>query len=100
MFPTLQITVKGLLPTASYSFMVDFACIDNKRYRYSFHQSKWMVAGPGDAELPSRLHVHGDSPAPGDHWMKQVIAFDKIKLTNNQLDQNGHVSRYFVKILQ
>uniref|UniRef100_A0AC35GRQ3 T-box domain-containing protein n=1 Tax=Panagrolaimus sp. PS1159 TaxID=55785 RepID=A0AC35GRQ3_9BILA len=90
MFPTLQITVKGLLPTASYSFMVDFSCIDNKRYRYSFHQSKWMVAGPGDAELPSRLHVHGDSPALGDHWMKQVIAFDKIKLTNNQLDQNGH----------
>uniref|UniRef100_A0AC34FER1 T-box domain-containing protein n=1 Tax=Panagrolaimus sp. ES5 TaxID=591445 RepID=A0AC34FER1_9BILA len=91
MFPTLQITVKGLLPSASYSFMVDFTCIDNKRYRYSFHQSKWMIAGPGDAELPSRLHVHGDSPAPGDHWMKQVIAFDKIKLTNNQLDQNGHV---------
>ena len=24
--------------------------------------------------------------------MKQVISFDKLKLTNNQLDDNGHVS--------
>ena len=28
--------------------MVDLTCIDNKRYRYAFHQSKWIVAGPGD----------------------------------------------------
>lgn len=24
--------------------------------------------------------------------MKQVVSFDRIKLTNNQLDDNGHVS--------
>ena len=24
--------------------------------------------------------------------MKQVISFDKLKLTNHQLDDNGHVS--------
>lgn len=24
--------------------------------------------------------------------MKQVLSFDKLKLTNNQLDDNGHVS--------
>lgn len=24
--------------------------------------------------------------------MKQIISFDKLKLTNNQLDENGHVS--------
>ena len=24
--------------------------------------------------------------------MKQVVSFDKLKLTNNQLDENGHVS--------
>ena len=23
--------------------------------------------------------------------MKQVVSFDKIKLTNNQLDENGHI---------
>uniref|UniRef100_A0A7E5A1E6 T-box domain-containing protein n=1 Tax=Panagrellus redivivus TaxID=6233 RepID=A0A7E5A1E6_PANRE len=91
MFPTLQVSASGLNPGASYSFMVDFSCVDNKRYRYSFHQSKWIIAGPGDAELPCRIHVHTDSPTIGAHWMKQVVAFDKIKLTNNQLDQNGHV---------
>ena len=25
--------------------------------------------------------------------MKQVVSFDKLKLTNNQLDDNGHVRR-------
>lgn len=94
MFPTLQVTATGLDPSATYSFMVDFSCLDKKRYRYSFHQSKWIIAGPGDAELPCRVHVHNDSPALGSHWMKQVIAFDKIKLTNNQLDENGHVSSF------
>ena len=29
--------------------------------------------------------------------MKQVVSFDKLKLTNHQLDDNGHVSinKYF-----
>ena len=40
---------------------------------------------------PPRIHVHPDSPAKGAQWMKQVVSFDKLKLTNNQLDDNGHV---------
>ncbi|KHJ95321.1 T-box [Oesophagostomum dentatum] len=44
----------------------------------------------GEAELPCRTFVHPDSPASGAHWMKGSVTFDKIKLTNNQLDQNGH----------
>ncbi|KAL4003708.1 T-box family protein [Acanthocheilonema viteae] len=91
MFPTLQVTVSGLEPSVRYSLMVDLTCIDNKRYRYAFHQSKWIVAGPGEAELPCRVHVHSESPASGEHWMRQTVSFDKIKLTNNQLDQNGHI---------
>jgi hypothetical protein len=39
-----------------------------------------------------RIHLHPDSPARGAQWMKQVISFDKLKLTNHQLDDNGHVS--------
>ena len=27
--------------------------------------------------------------------MKQVVSFDKLKLTNHQLDDNGHVSTDF-----
>ncbi|CAD5215108.1 unnamed protein product [Bursaphelenchus okinawaensis] len=77
---------------AQYSIMVDFNCIDSMRYRYSFHQSKWIVAGPGDALLPCRVHIHADSPNKGKHWMKQTVGFDRIKLTNNQMDQNGHIT--------
>lgn len=36
--------------------------------------------------------MHPDSPATGAQWMKQVVSFDKLKLTNNQMDDNGHVS--------
>lgn len=50
-----------------------------------------MVAGKADPISPPRIHVHPDSPAPGAAWMKQVVSFDKLKLTNNQLDENGHV---------
>ncbi|VDD90245.1 unnamed protein product [Enterobius vermicularis] len=91
MFPTLQVSLTGLDPSLKYSLMVDLTCIDNKRYRYAFHQSKWIVAGPGEAELPCRVHVHCESPTTGAHWMRQTVIFDKIKLTNNQMDQNGHI---------
>ena len=50
-----------------------------------------MVAGKADPNSPPRIHVHPDSPAKGAQWMKQVVSFDKLKLTNNQLDENGHV---------
>lgn len=50
-----------------------------------------MVAGKADPISPPRMHLHPDSPAPGSTWMKQIISFDKLKLTNNQLDENGHV---------
>lgn len=29
--------------------------------------------------------------------MKQIVSFDKLKLTNNQMDENGHVSGKHVK---
>ena len=50
-----------------------------------------MVAGKSDPNSPPRIHVHPDSPAKGSQWTKQVVSFDKLKLTNNQLDDNGHV---------
>ncbi|VDM59947.1 unnamed protein product [Angiostrongylus costaricensis] len=91
MFPVLSISISGLETDVHYSLLVDMECVDSKRYRYSFHQSKWTATGPGEAELPCRTFVHPDSPARGAHWMKGSVSFDKIKLTNNQLDQNGHI---------
>jgi len=50
------------------------------------------VAGKADPATPGRVHYHPDSPAKGAQWMKQIVSFDKLKLTNNLLDDNGHVS--------
>ncbi|CAL2038085.1 unnamed protein product [Caenorhabditis brenneri] len=91
MFPTLSVIISGLDPVKNYVVMVDLECIELKRFRYSFHQSKWISTGPGESELPSRMFVHSDSPARGAHWMRAPVSFDKMKLTNNQLDNNGHI---------
>uniref|UniRef100_A0A1A9WC48 T-box domain-containing protein n=1 Tax=Glossina brevipalpis TaxID=37001 RepID=A0A1A9WC48_9MUSC len=91
MFPTFQVRIGGLDPQATYIMMMDFVPVDDKRYRYAFHNSSWVVAGKADPISPPRIHVHPDSPAPGANWMKQIISFDKLKLTNNQLDENGHI---------
>lgn len=71
---------------------LDFAPVDDKRYRYAFHSSSWTVAGKADPAMPPRIHIHPDSPAKGSTWLRQQpISFDKIKLTNNQLDENGYI---------
>ena len=61
--------------------------------RYVYHSSKWMVAGNADSPVPPRVYIHPDSLASGDTWMRQVVSFDKLKLTNNELDDQGHVSQ-------
>ncbi|XP_015592941.1 T-box transcription factor TBX10 [Cephus cinctus] len=91
MFPTFQCRIFGLDPNTDYLLVMDFVPCDDKRYRYAFHSSAWVVAGRADPVSPPRIHVHPDSPASGAHWMKQPVSFDKLKLTNNQLDDNGHI---------
>jgi hypothetical protein len=54
--------------------------------------SSWVIAGKADPHLPGRIHVHPDSPQRGSQWMKNVVTFDKLKLTNNLMDDNGHVT--------
>lgn len=96
MFPTFQVRLYGLDPMADYMLMMDFVPCDDKRYRYSFHSSSWVVAGKADPHMPGRIHVHPDSPAKGAQWMKQIVSFDKLKLTNNLMDDNGHVSNSYI----
>ncbi|XP_071849225.1 uncharacterized protein [Apostichopus japonicus] len=91
MFPTFQVKMSGMDPMAEYILLMDFVPVDDKRYRYAFHSSSWLVAGKADPEMPGRIHVHPDSPARGALWMKQIVSFDKLKLTNNLLDDNGHI---------
>jgi T-box protein 20 len=91
MFPTLRVSFSGLERDARYSVLMDIVPVDNKRYRYAYHRSSWLVAGKADPPLPTRLYVHPDSPFTADQLAKQTVSFEKIKLTNNMLDKSGHV---------
>ncbi|XP_074132090.1 T-box transcription factor TBX10 [Sminthopsis crassicaudata] len=91
MFPTFQVKILGMDSLADYALLMDFIPLDDKRYRYAFHSSTWLAAGKADPATPGRLHFHPDSPAKGAQWMRQIVSFDKLKLTNNLLDDNGHI---------
>ena len=38
------------------------------------------------------MYVHPESPNTGAHWMKKIISFHKLKMTNNVSDTSGYVS--------
>ena len=92
MFPTIRVSFSNLDPDAKYAVLMDVIAVDNKRYRYAYHRSSWLVAGKADPPLPTRLYLHPDSPFSGDQLSKQTVSFEKVKLTNNMLDKNSHVS--------
>ncbi|KAI3360393.1 hypothetical protein L3Q82_002303 [Scortum barcoo] len=142
MFPTIRVSFSGVDQDSKYIVLMDIVPVDNKRYRYAYHRSSWLVAGKADPPLPAslersgtrllcdlnffrlklfsasrrlgierslpnasqpiatedvtrrclsrRLYVHPDSPFTGEQLMKQMVSFEKVKLTNNELDQHGH----------
>ncbi|NXR48320.1 TBX22 factor, partial [Hippolais icterina] len=92
MFPSVRVKVKGLEPLQQYYIAIDIVPVDSKRYRYVYHSSQWMVAGNTDHScITPRLYIHPDSPCSGETWMRQIISFDRVKLTNNEMDDKGHV---------
>ncbi|KAK8761588.1 hypothetical protein V5799_027145, partial [Amblyomma americanum] len=90
MFPTLRVSFNGLHPDGRYVVLLDIVPVDNKRYRYAYHRSSWLVAGKADPPSPARLYAHPDCPFTGDQLRKQVVSFEKVKLTNNEMDKQGH----------
>ena len=116
MFPTLRCSFSGIETTIAsmlahnphhhhhnhhhqndvrFYVCMDIIPIDNKRYRYAYHRSSWLVAGKADPPSPSRLYIHPDTPYSIEQLRKQVISFEKVKLTNNEMDKSGHVSLKF-----
>ncbi|XP_057369996.1 T-box protein H15-like [Daphnia carinata] len=103
MFPTVRITFSGSLfgdhrdvsnngaNRVRYFVMLDVVPVDSKRYRYAYHRSSWLVAGKADPPAPARLYTHPDSPFTPDQLRKQVISFEKVKLTNNEMDKQGQI---------
>ncbi|GBP38656.1 T-box transcription factor TBX20 [Eumeta japonica] len=89
MFPTVRVSFSGCQPEARYAVVLDVVPVDGKRYRYAYHRSSWLVAGKADPPAPPRLYPHPDSPFSGDQLRKQVVSFEKVKLTNNEMDKNG-----------
>lgn len=100
MFPTLRVSFSGLESVETsqsnsgvkYLVLMDIVPVDQKRYRYAYHRSSWLVAGKADPPSPPRLYLHPDSPFSSDQLRKQVVSFEKVKLTNNEMDKQGHVS--------
>ena len=103
MFPTVRcaftnvdkMIATGLTPAAKFHVLLDIVPADNKRYRYAYHRSQWLVAGKADPAPPHRLYPHPDGPFSLDQLRKQVTSFEKVKITNNESDNSGQVGISF-----
>ncbi|XP_058447913.1 T-box protein H15-like isoform X2 [Malaya genurostris] len=95
MFPTVRVSFSGPLrpvtPADRYVVLLDIIPMDNRRYRYAYHRSSWLVAGKADPPPPARLYAHPDTPLGAEALRKQVISFEKVKLTNNEMDKSGQI---------
>lgn len=89
MFPTLKVNLSGLDPNTKYFVLLDLVLADDSRFRFN---AGWLRSGKAEPQWPSRVYTHPDSPATGAQWMKHELSFQKVKLTNNTMDQQGHVS--------
>ena len=94
MFPTCRVTFSDVEqePGVKYHVVLDIPPCDNKRYRYAYHRSSWLVAGKADPAPPHRLYCHPDAPFSAEQLKKQVISFEKVKVTNNESDNTGQVN--------
>ncbi|KAH9376697.1 hypothetical protein HPB48_013326 [Haemaphysalis longicornis] len=92
MFPAYKVRVSGLDKKSKYILLMDIVAADDCRYK--FHNSRWMIAGKADPEMPKRMYIHPDSPSTGEQWMQKVVSFHKLKLTNNISDKHGFVSKH------
>ncbi|RNA00001.1 brachyury isoform X2 [Brachionus plicatilis] len=80
MFPVLKTSFAHLEPTAIYEVVVDFIQIDNHKWKYI--NGEWQQGTKPDPVQLKCEYKHPDSPNFGSHWMKDSVAFNKIKLTN------------------
>lgn len=92
MFPSLRVALSGLEKDSHYCVVLEMAPLSDCRYKFS--GSQWVPAGGAEPQSAQRMYIHPDSPALGSHWQAQPIIFNKVKLTNNTLDSNGHVSTH------
>ena len=97
MFPTVRCSFGGLNNLIGaqclFAILLDIVPCDNRRYRYAYHRSSWLVAGKADPTPPHRYFIHQDGPFTVEQLnaSNHLVSFDKVKLTNNELDSTGQV---------
>lgn len=80
MFPIIAVSVRGLDPEKMYTVELSFEQIDSHRWRYV--SSQWQPGTKPDPPIVRPAYQHPDSPNYGRRWMKDIISFPKVKLTN------------------
>lgn len=97
MFPLIRCQIDGLEHRAMYSIVLEFVQIGTHRWKYL--NGNWVAGGKSEPP-PQNLqtfYIHPDSPNFGAHWMKEVVSFTKVKLTNKPTTQQGQVGWQKVK---
>jgi len=99
MFPVVKCSVSGLNPDENYAVVMDVVPAGENRFK--FHDSEWVVTGKAEpmGSDRGRLYLHPDTPSSGAKWEKQLLTFQKCKITNNHLDQLGFVSCFLYSSL-
>ncbi|XP_040413659.1 MAX gene-associated protein isoform X18 [Cygnus olor] len=89
MFPYCRYWITGLDAGQKYILVMDISPVDN--YRYKWNGRWWEPSGKAEPHVLGRVFIHPQSPSTGRYWMHQPVSFYKLKLTNNTLDQEGHI---------
>ncbi|KAM4690514.1 MAX gene-associated protein [Rhinophrynus dorsalis] len=89
MFPYCRYWISGLVPFQKYILVMDIAPLDSHRYKWN--GKWWETGGKSEPHVLGRVFIHPESPSTGQYWMHQPVSFYKLKLTNNILDQEGHI---------
>ncbi|XP_041131702.1 MAX gene-associated protein-like isoform X2 [Polyodon spathula] len=89
MFPYCRFRLSGLEPFLRYILVMDITPVDSSRYKWNGRH--WEANGKAEPHVLGRVFIHPESPSSGHYWMQQPVSFYKLKLTNNTLDQEGHV---------
>ncbi|KFQ58952.1 MAX gene-associated protein, partial [Pelecanus crispus] len=89
MFPYCRYWITGLDASQKYILVMDISPVDNHRYKWNGRW--WEPSGKAEPHVLGRVFIHPESPSTGQYWMHQPVSFYKLKLTNNTLDQEGHI---------
>ncbi|KAJ0027089.1 hypothetical protein NQD34_018089 [Periophthalmus magnuspinnatus] len=91
MFPYCRYRISGLDPERKYSMVLSVPPADAFKYKWS--GNNWEVSGPADhlSQGLIRAFAHHYSPSVGSDWMRILVSFKKLKVTNNGNDQEGNI---------